>query len=740
MAAIFWPKFLLLDETLMKNLSQQLQPWLRAKTALLNQAMTYRPLVYKPMVKPIVKSIVKSIVKPIVNPMIKPIVLGIIAALASPLTWADAASSTAKTATQLDLPAVAVTGNPMGVSSDQLVVPVTVLNGRELSLQRAGTIGETLNGIPGVSATNFGPNASRPVIRGLDAERVRIMQNGVGVLDASSLSFDHAVAVDPIVIEQIDVIRGPAALLYGGSAVGGVVNAIDHRIPKEKLDGITGRTEARVGGPDSQNSLAGVVDVGNGQMAIHADAYIRKSSDLRIPGPAVSRRKNAAFGTERTDSGRLVNSSAQSDGGALGASLTFDNGYVGASYSGHNSNYGTVVEEDVRIDMKSQRLDVASEFTDLDKLGFNSFINRLKVRLAHTDYQHQEIAGGTVETTFKNKGIEGSVEAGHTKIGNMSGLVGLQFQNTKFAALGLEAFVPSSNTQSQALYIYEELPIDQLKLSFGARTEHTIVRAGEFKGDPATNNRFNLNSFALGGLYSLTPTWSFASNLSHNERAPSYFELRANGDHLATNQFEKGNSRLSKERSNGIDAQIRWKAGKNSFSAGPYYTRFSNFIGLVNTGIDPTLSDLPTTQFTALPATFKGFEAEGKFKLDDHLDLKLSGDYVRATNSMTSEALPRIAPLRLGAGLQYQKDSLGARLNVLHAFAQTRTAMNELGTDSYTNLSALVTYKLPTKLNVELFAKANNLLNQEIREHASFLKDISMQGARSVMLGLRSDF
>jgi iron complex outermembrane receptor protein len=665
-----------------------------------------------------------------------------IAALASPLAWADAANSPAKSATKLDLPAVAVTGNPMGVSSDQLVVPVTVLNGRELSLQRASTIGDTLNGIPGVSTTSFGPNASRPVIRGLDAERVRIMQNGVGVLDASSLSFDHAVSVDPLVIEQIDVIRGPAALLYGGSAVGGVVNAIDHRIPKEKLDGITGRTEARVGGPDSQNSLAGVVDVGNGQIAIHADAYTRKSSDLRIPDAAVSRRKNAADGTARTDSGRLVNSSAQSDGGALGAALTFDNGYLGASYSGHNSNYGTVVEKDVRIDMKSQRLDIASEFTDLDKLGFSSFINRLKLRLAHTDYKHQEIEGGSVATTFKNKGIEGSIEAGHTKIGNMSGLVGVQFHNSDFEALGSEAFVPSTSTQSKALYIYEELPIDQLKLSFGGRTERTDVNANAFMtdnaNDPARNARFNLNSYALGGLYTLTPNWSLASNLSHNERAPSYFELYANGAHLATNQFEVGNANLSKERSNGIDAQVRWKNGKNSFSAGPYYTKFSNFIGLLNSGTEQ--AGLPVTQFTALPATFKGFEAEGKFNLDDNLDLKLSGDYVRATNSMTGEALPRIAPLRLGAGLQYQKEQLGARLNVLHAFAQTRTAMNELGTDSYTNLSALVTYKLPTKLNVELFARANNLLNQQIREHASFLKDVSMQGARSVMIGLRSDF
>jgi iron complex outermembrane receptor protein len=560
------------------------------------------------------------------------------------------------------------------------------------------------------------------------------MQNGIGVVDASSLSFDHAVSVDPLVIEQVDVIRGPAALLYGGSAVGGVVNAVDHRIPKEKLEGITGRTEARLGGPANESNMVGVVDVGNGQIAIHADAYARKSNNLTIPGFAVSNRKALTDGTLQTNNGTLKNSSATSDGGALGASLTFDSGYLGASYSGFNSNYGTVAEENVRIDMKSQRWDIASEFNDLGKI-----VNRVKFRLAHTDYQHQEIDAGIIGTTFKNSGMEGSLEAGHAKIGNMSGVVGLQFQNTTFAALGEEAFVPSTNSQSKALYVYEELPIEQFKFSVGGRTEYTNVDAGAWAKNPSAQNAsFNPTSYALGGLYTFTPNWTLASNISHNERAPSYFELYANGAHLATGQYELGNSSFSKERSNGIDVQIRWKDGKNSFSAGPYYTKFSNFIGLLNTGTE--VDGLPVAQFSAVAATFKGFEAEGKFNLHDNLDLKLTGDYVRATNLSSGEALPRIAPLRLGAGLQYQKNSLGARLNVLHAFAQERIAANELATNGYTNISALITYKLPTKVNVELFAKANNLLNQDIRDSASFLKDIAPQGARSVMIGLRSDF
>ncbi len=676
----------------------------------------------------------QSILQPKLVLSYKPLFLSLVAAFISPLSFADESAANKETITNIDLPTVAVTGNPLGLDADQLIVPVTVLNGRELSLKRESTLGETLNGMPGVSSTSFGPNASRPVIRGLDAERVRITQNGVGVVDASSLSFDHAVSVDPLIIEQIDVIRGPAALLYGGSAVGGVVNAVDHRIPTEKLEGITGRTEARLGGPANESNMAGVVDVGNGQIAIHADAYARKSNDLTIPGFAVSNRKALVDGTLQTNNGTLKNSSATSDGGALGASLTFDNGYLGASYSGFNSNYGTVAEQNVRIDMKSQRWDIASEFTDLGNI-----VNRVKFRLAHTDYQHQEIDAGIVGTTFKNSGIEGSLEAGHAKLGNMSGVVGLQFQNTTFAALGEEAFVPSTNSQSKALYVYEELPIEQFKFSLGGRTEYTTVDAGAWAKNPSAQNAsFNPTSYALGGLYAFTPNWTLASNISHNERAPSYFELYANGAHLATGQYELGNSSFSKERSNGIDAQIRWKDGKNSFSAGPYYTRFSSFIGLLETG--NLQAGLPEAKFTALPASFKGFEAEGKFNLHDNLDLKLTGDYVRATNLSSGEALPRIAPLRVGAGLQYQKNSFGARLNVLHAFAQERIASNELATNGYTNLSALVTYKLPTKVNVELFAKANNLLNQDIRDSASFLKDIAPQGARSVMIGLRSDF
>ena len=229
-----------------------------------------------------------------------------------------------------------------------------------------------------------------------------------------------------------------------------------------------------------------------------------------------------------------------------------------------NNNYGTVAEEAVRIDMKSDRWDIASEFTDL-----GTVINRVKFRLAHTDYIHKELESGVVGTTFKNRGIESSIEAGqapiNTIIGNISGVLGFQLDNTTFEALGEEAFVPSVNTQNKALYVYEELPLGlneqtKHKVTFGARLGRTSVdSATDANFGAGQNNSFNTKNFALGGLYSLNSNWSLTSNLSHNERAPSYFELYANGAHIATGQFEVGDSNFSKERSNGIDIQARWK-------------------------------------------------------------------------------------------------------------------------------------------------------------------------------------
>ena len=654
----------------------------------------------------------------------------------------------------LTIPTTAVTGNPLGVGSDQMVVPISILNGRELSLKRENTLAETLNSIPGVSNSSFGSSVGRPMIRGMDSDRIKILQNGINNLDASNLSFDHGVSIDPLIIEQIDVIRGPATLLYGGGAVGGVVNAIDHRIPKEKLEGITGRGEVRYGGANLEQSNAAVVDVGTANLVMHFDAYNRDAKNLRIPGNAVSERKSTTKFWDLTTTSykdysnnhgtnRLINSHSESKGGAIGASMIFDRGYAGISYAKHQTKYGSPLESAVSIDMDNDRFDFASEIRDL-----GSFFDRAKFRAAYTDYIHKEIEDGAINTTFKNQGVEGTFELGHQSILGIKGIVGAQFENGKFQALGAEAFVPSSKTNSQSVYLYEELPIDKHKVTFGLRHgQHDVDSKGGI-GFVAANKSFKTNNGAIGGLYTLSPQWSLTGNISHNERAPSYFELYANGVHAATGTYEQGQANLKIEKSNGLDGQIRWKSGQDSLTLGAYFTKFSNYIGLISSNSDSSDTEhYKPSIFTGIKAEFKGMELEGKTMLTDNLQLNVRGDYVDAKNKTNGGYVPRISPFKLGAGLKYELDRFGARVDVLHAFKQDRVATNynyeggkELITDAYTNVSMMATYKLPTQLNLEAFTRANNLLDEEIREHASFLKDIAPMGGRSIMFGLRGDF
>ena len=636
----------------------------------------------------------------------------------------------------IQAPAVPITESAPSDEQDNLVIPMATLNGRALSMHRESTLGETLKDIPGLSSSYFGPNASRPVIRGMEGDRVQIMQNGVGVLDASSLSPDHAVGVDPLIAEQIDVIRGPATVLYGAGAVGGVVNVLDHRIPKESLNGIIGRGEARLGGADNERSAAAVMDLGNGIFALHVDAYKRETDDLSIPNSAIEKLKSIDGGVH-INNGKLSNSAAASDGGAFGAALTLDKGYLGFSFARSNSFYGTVAEPDVKIDMHNDRFDFASEIN-----GLNTAIERIKLKMAYTDYQHQEISNGIVGTTFLNHGIEGSIEGTQAPIGNLNGVIGLQVQNTRFQALGDEAFVPSSQTFKQGFYIYETLALETMKLSAGARIDQTQVSsAGGARFGDAIALDFTPQNLSAGVLYPLNNQWSISTNLSHTERAPTQNELFANGAHVATHQYEIGNDKLGKENANGIDAELRWKTPKDSFSISAFYTRFNNFITL-SKDID-TASGLNIAYVRGVPASFRGFETQAKFRIyESHgdLDLNLKGDYVQAQDENTGTALPRIAPMRLGAGLNYNLGDFSSSLDILYGFKQSRVAINELPTDGYTLLNATMSYRLKTALHLELFAKARNLLDEDIRDHSSFLKEIAPMGGRSVLIGLRGEF
>ncbi len=695
----------------------------------------------------------------------KPYMLALMAVTAHAATVHAQVSNKTSPAT---LPEVIVTGNPLGSDLFEMASPASVVQGEELFRLRRSTLGDALDGLPGVAATGFGPNASRPVIRGLDGDRIRLLQNGTGMLDASSLSFDHAVSIDPLVIERAEVVRGPAALFYGGSAVGGVVNVIDNRIPQAAVYGVTGRVEGRFGGAEREKAGAVVFEAGNGSLALHADVYSRDTEDLKIKGFARSARQRAADPQPVEAEGTLPNSAAQSDGGAFGLSHTWANGYVGISRSGFNSVYGTVAEPTVSIDMQSSRWDFAGEMREL-----GSMIRALKFKVGKTDYEHTELDAGVPATRFSNKGHDVHLEATHGKLGPLQGAFGVQVTRFDFSALGAEAFVPSTSTNTRAAFFFEEWPLGPVKLTFGGRHERSEVSSEgggvvPFGGtwprfDQAQSRSFNGNSGALGAVWNFRPGLALAVNGAYTERAPTYYELFANGPHAATGVYEVGNTAFGKEKSKALDVTLRMKSGKHSGSIGVFQSRFDNFIALFDSGntrgADGELSPpdagdgtslntgeeiLPEFAYRAVPARFRGIEGEGRFRVMERggtMDLLINASYVRAEDQSSGLPLPRIAPLRYAIGVDYRQDRFGARIDATFVDGQDRVAIGELPTDGYTMLNAAVSYRLPAPgVRLEAFLRGVNLLNEEARNHVSFLKDIAPLGRRSAQLGVRGQF
>ncbi|MEN9545115.1 MAG: hypothetical protein RLZZ598_1948, partial [Pseudomonadota bacterium] len=483
---------------------------------------------------------------------------------------------------------VLVTGNPL--ASDSLATPASVLTGAELVLRRGSTLGDTLGALPGVSSSYFGPNANRPVIRGFDGDRIRVLNNAGAALDASSLSFDHAVPLDPLLVTRLEVLRGPAALLYGDSAVGGVVNAIDNRIPREPQPGASGVAEIRDGGAARERSVVAAVDAGSDGLALHADAFARRTGDLRTPA---YERPDGAGGF--THESRILNSASDAQGGALGASWVGARGYLGLAWDGYRNDYGVVAEDDVLIRMRRDKLALAGEYRPAE-----GWVRKLGGRLQHTDYRHEEVAGsGEIGTIFKNKGTDARFELEHAPIGALKGVIGLQTENAAFSALGEEAFVPSTDTRQLAGFVFEEMLLGEgAKLSFGGRVERTAVdSAGDADptpprfGDPQTR-RFTAGSAALGGLWPLGGGWQASAHLARTERAPTLYELYANGVHAATGTFERGSLDQRKERSSNIDMGLEWAPAQHGgLKLSLFASDFSNYIALLAAGepdfVDP---------------------------------------------------------------------------------------------------------------------------------------------------------
>ncbi len=655
---------------------------------------------------------------------------------------------------------IVVTANPFGSSLFDLVTPVQILTDEDLTQKNQSTLGETLNGTPGISSSYFGPNASRPVIRGQDGDRIRIMENGIGSLDASALSPDHATTVDPLILQQVEIVRGPAALLYGGSAVGGVVNTIDNRIPSEPIKSIQGKVVLRAGGPDHQKSGAAILEGGNDSFAIHADTYQKKSENLQVPGFVRSKRLRELDPQENEAKGEIPNSAAENQGGAVGVSALFPNGYAGVSYAGFKSDYGTVAEEGVTIQMRSARTDFAAELGDLGPL-----VEKAKLRVGKTEYKHQEIADGEIGTTFKNRGYEGSLELTHRPVGIVKGVFGVQVQDSHFSALGDEAFLPKIDSESLAGFVYEEAPMGDFKLSLGARMESVnhdaegggpddANKPGVLRFGGSQSKSFAPRSFSLGGLYTIHRGLGLSLNISSTQRAPTYSEVFANGPHLATGQYELGSRDLQVEKSTQAELNLRWKSGMNTGSIGGFYNHFKDYIALLNSGntrlVDGTLNPaapgaddevLPEYRFAAIPADFYGSELESNFRLIERnwtLDLGIRGDYLFAKNTDTGDALPRIAPFHVGVSPIAKSGPITTRLDVTYAGKQSRVGDNELPTDAYTLVDLTLNCDLNLdRSNIEVFAKGNNIFDVDARTHSSTLKDIAPLAGRGFLIGVK---
>lgn len=638
------------------------------------------------------------------------------------------------------LDTVVVTGNPLGAT--ELIAPVDQLNKYELLQRGQSTLGETLNGLPGVSSSYFGPNASRPVIRGLDSDRISILNNGGANLDLSALSPDHAVALDPLLIERIEVLRGPGVLQYGGSAVGGVVNVIDGRIHREPLfgeqGGVTGRLDAGFATGNKEQGGAVVLDAGTNRYTLHVDAMSRKTEDVSVP-VALDCTKNGVTTTDR----RICNSASETYGGAVGGTLFFDRGYLGASLSTYDKNYGAVAEDEVTIRMRSNRYALEGELRELGPL-----IQSVKAQYSLTDYAHTEFEGSEVGTRFKTRGQDLRLEARHARIGQLDGVVGLQFDSSDFSANGDEAYAPNSRTRSSAAFVHEELGTGWGKLSAGARLESVRVESLGIDGNAAFtpgSRNFNPASYALGALWNVAPEWQLTSNVSLNERAPRHYELYANGEHVATNSEEIGNPNLDKERSANVDIGAAWKRGAHRAKVQLFQHRFSNYISLEGTDL---AASPPQYTYTQVQARFTGLETSGSVRLLDtlhKLDLGLRADTVRAENTSTGQPLPRIAPHRVGATLQWSRAAWNARLGVDRYAGQDRVPEGQLTTEGYTLWNAALSLRDKVGgLPALWYARVDNLTNTLAYSSTSILTQTRAGGVplpgRSLKVGLQLSF
>ncbi len=662
-----------------------------------------------------------------------------------------------------------VTITARNLESGSLLVPAQQLSGAALTQRQGGTLGETLDNLPGIANSSFGPNVGRPIIRGMEGDRIRILQNSGANIDVSGLSNDHAVPIDPLTTERIEVLRGPATLLYGGSAIGGVVNVIDNRIARERTfgakGGVMGKAEVRAGGAADERSTGAMVEAGNDKFVLHVDAFDRSTKNLRVP-----KDMNCGEGLAATPNGRRVcNSASDSKGGAVGGTLLFDRGYLGVSTSEYRSTYGTVAEPNVTIGMLRRHHVMEGLVRDV-----GAFEN-VKVQLGNTHYRHTEFDDGSPESTFKNKGhdfrLEGRQRTMRLSNGmQLDGTVGIQHERNNLQAKAddgmANTLLPPTRSRSTGVFTYQALKTSWGQLSAGARAEDVEVVSLEDHVDHlAQTKKFKPLSLAVGAMRNLRQGeaqngWQLTTNLSASQRAPKDYELFAHGVHAATGTYEIGQSNLKLEKGTQLDVGGEWKQGPHKFGITGFASQFSNYISLQSMGTDSNEPDMPDYRFEGVRARFYGIESTVKLRMiggqsallspnaaHGAMDIELRADVVRAKDLTHNSYLPRIAPMRVGADAVWSRHAWGARFGFMHAAAQNRVPEGNITTAGHTLWNAGINYHAHTygPTHWLLFAKLDNITNKLAYSSTSVLTQTMGTNAppiagRSLKVGAQVSF
>jgi iron complex outermembrane recepter protein len=637
---------------------------------------------------------------------------------------------------------ITVTAAGVARGLGEVVQPVDVLGGEDLVLRRQSTLGETLAQQPGVTASTYGQGSSRPVIRGLGADRIRILENGLDTGDVSSIGPDHAVAIDPLAAEQIEVVRGPAAVLWGANAIGGVVNVLDGRVPdKPATAPVTAVIEVEVGSNANKKSGAAKLDGGTGHFAWHLDAYVRDQDDYSSPAERPGHEGEPETGT-------VENSWADAKGATIGGSYVADRGFIGVAVGGYDTQYGIPghhhhhhegepeppkedheEEPGVYADLEQRRVDLHGQLDD----PFRGF-SFLKLSAGLRDYNHQEMEGDELGTRFDNRWTEARLDFGNERFLGFTGTLGLQYVHREFAAAGEEAFVAPTDTTKLGAYIFEQTAVDPVGFQFGLRYDNQDSRSS----DPGLPDRdFQTWTASVGVVWDFLEHWGLTASLNRPERAPTPEELYADGPHAATGAYEIGDPELSSEVGLGIEASLRAEYPRFEATLSAFATRYSDFIYLAETGDE--IDGFEVFQFSQNDTEFRGFELHGHFEVlhtgSNHLHLGFSYDQVRAEFTDTGEPLPRIPPRRGRLALVFMGERLDARIEGWWVDDQTRVGEHESPTPGYTMLNASFAYRLFAGKTVhEFMLRGRNLTNEAAYNHVSFLKFAAPLPGRDVAL------